>query len=74
MSNIQASDIDGKFGSDSLLANAPFNATIFDGDDFFERKVALSFLPESSMTDSGWSAEISWDINNKYTVAIMMWR
>ncbi|MFQ3218906.1 MAG: iron complex outermembrane receptor protein [Paraglaciecola sp.] len=68
VSNMKAMEIEGKFGSDSLLSQAPFNATIFDGDDFFERKVALSFLPESTMKDSGLSAEISWDIDNHYTV------
>ncbi|MFT6897734.1 MAG: iron complex outermembrane receptor protein [Paraglaciecola sp.] len=68
VSNMKAMGIEGKFGSDSLLSQAPFNATIFDGDDFFERKVALSFLPESTMKDSGLSAEISWDIDNQYTV------
>jgi iron complex outermembrane receptor protein len=68
VSNMQAMAIEGKFGSDKLLSQTPFNATIFDGDDFFERKVALSFLPESIMKDSGLSAEISWDINNQYTL------
>jgi iron complex outermembrane receptor protein len=68
VSNMKAMGIEGKFGSDSLLSQAPFNATIFDGDDFFERKVALSFLPGSTMKDSGLSAEISWDIDNQYTV------
>ncbi|WP_371196378.1 TonB-dependent receptor [Glaciecola sp. SC05] len=68
VSNAEASGIAGKFGSDSLLSQAPFNATIFDGDDFFDRRVALSFLPESLMTDSGISAELNWDINNRYTV------
>lgn len=68
VSNMQASGIEGKFGSDKLLSQAPFNATIFDGDDFFERKVSLSFLPESTMEDSGLSAEISWDIDNQYTL------
>lgn len=68
VSNMKAMGIDGKFGSDSLLSQAPFNATIFDADDFFEHKVALSFLPESTMKDSGLSAEISWDLDNQYTL------
>ena len=68
ISNLKAIGLEGKFGSDSLLSQAPFNATIFDGDDFFERNVALSFLPESTMKDSGVSAEISWDIDNQYTL------
>ncbi|WP_158769771.1 TonB-dependent receptor [Paraglaciecola sp. L1A13] len=68
MSNAKATGIEGKFGSDSLLSQAPFNATIFDGDDFFEREVALSFLPESSMKDRGLSAEINWNIDKQYTL------
>lgn len=68
LSNMQALGIEGKFGSDALLAQAPFNATIFDGDDFFDRTVALSFLPESEMKDSGLSAEISWNIDDEYTL------
>jgi outer membrane receptor protein involved in Fe transport len=68
VSNMQAMGVEGKFGSDSLLSQAPFNATIFDAEDFFERKVALSFLPESTMKDTGLSAEINWDINNQYTL------
>ncbi|MFT5312660.1 MAG: iron complex outermembrane receptor protein [Paraglaciecola sp.] len=66
--NMQARGVEGKFGSDKLLSQAPFNATIFAGDDFFERKVALSFLPESSMKDRGLSAEINWDIDKQYTL------
>ena len=68
VSNLQASGIEGKFGSDSLLSQAPFNGTIFDADDFYDRKVALSFLPESSMKDRGLSAEINWDIDSQFTL------
>lgn len=68
VSNFEASGIQGKFGSDALLSQAPFNATIFDADDFFDRKVALSFLPESTMKDSGLSAEVSWKIDDQFTL------
>jgi len=68
LSNMKALGIEGKFGSDALLSQAPFNATIFDGDDFFDRKVALSFLPESTMKDRGLSAEINWNIDDQYTI------
>lgn len=68
VSNMEALAIEGKVGSDKLLSEAPFNATIFDGDDFYNRNVALSFLPESSMTDSGISAEVNWNINSQYTI------
>ncbi len=68
VSNAQATGIEGKFGTDSLLSQAPFNATIFDGSDFFDHKVALSFLPESQVEDSGLSAELNWDINEQFTL------
>lgn len=68
VSNAQAIGIEGKFGTDSLLSQAPFNATIFDGSDFFDYKVALSFLPESRVEDSGLSAQLDWDINNQFTL------
>lgn len=68
VNNMKALGIEGKFGSDSLLSQAPFNATIFDGDDFFERKVALSFLPESTMKDRGLSAELNWKMDKQFTL------
>lgn len=68
VSNMKAMGIEDKFGSDSLIAQDPFNANTFDSEDFFEREVSLSFLPESTMKDSGLSAEINWNINNNYTV------
>lgn len=68
VSNMQAMGIDGKVGSDSLLSQAPFNATIFNDEDLFSGNVALSFLPESTMKDSGLSAEINWDIGNQFTL------
>lgn len=68
VSNREAIGIEGKFGTDSLLSQAPFNANIFDGDDFYDRTVALSFLPESTMKDRGLSAELNWDINDQLTL------
>ncbi|PCI63516.1 MAG: TonB-dependent receptor [Gammaproteobacteria bacterium] len=75
LSNFQATGIPGKFGSDALLSGPPFNATVFDGANFFDRKVALSFLPKSTMKDRGLSAEINWDLNDNYSlVAISAYR
>ncbi|TWX68082.1 TonB-dependent receptor [Colwellia demingiae] len=62
--NFQASGIPGKFGSDTLLSSPLFNATIIKSADFDERMTAFSFLPESTMDDSGLSAEITWDISD----------
>ncbi|MFD2166855.1 TonB-dependent receptor [Thalassotalea euphylliae] len=68
VSNFQAREIPGKFGSDAFLSQPPFNATVFGDDEFYDRKVAVSFLPESSMEDRGLSAEINWDIDDKFTL------
>ncbi|WP_448555251.1 TonB-dependent receptor [Thalassotalea montiporae] len=68
VSNFQAREIPGKFGSDAFLSQPPFNATVFRDDQFYDRQVAVSFLPESQMTDKGLSAEINWDLNDQYTL------
>ena len=74
LSNLQATDVPGKFGTDAVLPG--IGGTVFPGgDSFFNREVALSFLPESSMTDNGLSAEISYDIDDNYTfVSISAYR
>ncbi|MCC2615206.1 TonB-dependent receptor [Aestuariibacter halophilus] len=69
VSNFMAREIPGKFGSDAFLAGPPFNATVLNGgDDFFDRVTAVSFLPESRMKDRGLSAELTYDINDNYTL------
>lgn len=67
LSNFQALEQDGVFGSDAALSQ--IGMTLFEGGDaFFDREVAVSFLPESTMTDKGLSAEINWDLDDSYTV------
>ncbi len=67
LSNFEALGIPGKFGSDAALPS--LGGTIFAGGDaFYDREVALSFLPESSMTDKGLSAELNWDLDDDYTL------
>ena len=68
LSNFMATDIPGKFGTDAALSQPPFNADIFSGDTFFDRRTALSTLPISQMEDDGISAEINWDLNDNYTL------
>lgn len=58
---------EGKFGTD--LSLPLLGGTVFPGGDaFFDREVALSFLPESSMTDRGLSAEINYDLDDNYSL------
>lgn len=74
LSNLQATEIAGKFGSDAVLP--ALGGTVFaGGNDFYDREVAVSFLPESTMTDKGLSAEINYTINDNYSiVAISAYR
>lgn len=75
LSNFQATDIPGKFGTDAFLSQPPFNADVFDGDDFFDYKTAVNSLPESTMKDRGISAEIDYRINdNMNFVSISAYR
>lgn len=64
ISNAMALGIAGKFGTDAVIARPPFNATLATPD----RTVAISFLPQSSIKDSGLSAQIDWDINDELTL------
>jgi len=66
--NFQASGIPGKLGSDTLFSSPLFNATIIKAEDFHNRKTALSYLPQSTMEDSGLSAEVTWNINDNVTL------
>lgn len=67
LSNFQATGVPGKFGTDAVLPG--IGGTVFPGgDEFFNREIAVSFLPESSMKDSGLSAEINYDIDDNYTL------
>ncbi|WP_339723940.1 TonB-dependent receptor [uncultured Paraglaciecola sp.] len=67
LSNFEALEIPGKYGSDAVLPS--LGGTVFPGGDaFYDREVAVSFLPESSMTDKGLSAEINWELDDNYTL------
>lgn len=67
LSNFEALELPGTYGSDAALTS--LGGTVFAGGDaFYDREVAVSFLPESSMTDKGLSAELDWDIDDNYTV------
>ena len=68
VSNAEASDVPGKFGIDSIISSAPFNATVFGPEQFNDRTVALSSLPVSTLKDSGFSAQIDWDIDDTLTL------
>ncbi|MGS2720868.1 TonB-dependent receptor [Paraglaciecola aestuariivivens] len=74
LSNFQATEIPGKFGSDAALP--ALGGTVFPGGDaFFDREVAVSFLPVSTMTDKGLSAELNWELDDNFTfVSISAYR
>jgi iron complex outermembrane recepter protein len=67
LSNFQANEIPGKFGTDAALPL--LGGTVFPGGDaFYDREIAVSFLPESSMKDRGLSAQLDWELDENYTV------
>ncbi len=74
LSNFQALNVPGRFGTDAVLPQ--LGGTVFPGgSSFYDREIAVSFLPESSMTDRGLSAEINWQVDDNYSfVAISAYR
>jgi outer membrane receptor protein involved in Fe transport len=67
LSNFQAKEIPGKFGSDAAIAS--LGGTAFPGGKaFYDREIAVSFLPESSMKDRGLSAQLNWELDENYTI------
>jgi outer membrane receptor protein involved in Fe transport len=66
--NFQATEVPGKLGSDFLFSSPLFNANIIKSEDFHKRETALSYLPQSTMEDSGLSAEISYELSNQLTM------
>ncbi|MCW8090256.1 TonB-dependent receptor [Alteromonas sp. ASW11-130] len=64
--NQNALGIKNKNGTDAAFASPPFNATIYDKEDFYNYTTAISFLPESSMEDQGISAHISYTLNENW--------
>lgn len=73
--NIQANDIAGKFGTDALLLQPPFNATIYGREDFYNYKTSLSQTPLSKMEDKGLSVQVDLALNNAWNfVSISAYR
>lgn len=67
LSNFEATELPGVYGSDAALPS--LGGTVFPGGDaFYDREVAVSFLPVSTMTDKGLSAEIDWDLDDNFTL------
>ena len=66
LSNFQANEIPGKFGTDAILPT--LGGTVFEGGNaFYDREVAVSFLPVATMKDRGISAELDWELDENYT-------
>lgn len=74
LSNLQAQNVPGRFGTDAALPS--LGGTVFPGGDaFFDRQIAVSFLPESTSRDRGLSAELNWDVSEDVTfVSISAYR
>lgn len=66
--NLQANDVTGKFGTDALLSQPPFNATIYSKNQFFDYKTSLSQTPLSKMEDKGISLQVDVELDEKWDV------
>lgn len=75
LSNAQSQNVSGRAGSDALL-NQLFGATVYaGGDTFYDREVALNYLPVSTMEDRGLSMEVNWDLDDNFSlVAVSAYR
>ncbi|GGW89612.1 TonB-dependent receptor [Alteromonas halophila] len=58
--NRQARDIEGKLGTDALLMQPPFNATLYTRDDFYDYRTSLSQAPRSTLKDKGLSVQLDY--------------
>ena len=74
LSNFEANEIPGKFGTDAAIDQ--LGGTRFSGGEaFYDREVAVSFLPVATMKDRGISAEFDWNLDENYTfVSISAYR
>lgn len=64
--NIQANQVEGKFGTDALLLQPPFDATVYGREDFYRFNTSLSQTPMSQMEDKGLSVQVDFDINKAW--------
>jgi len=60
------------FGSDALLLAS--GGTVFTGDQFEDRMMALNRLPTASNEDTGLSVEFNWDLANSTLTSISAYR
>ncbi|TPV60866.1 TonB-dependent receptor [Aestuariibacter sp. GS-14] len=66
--NLQASDVDGKFGTDAILSSPLLGGSIFTREQYFNYQTALSTSPRSAMQDKGLSAQLDWQLNDTLTL------
>lgn len=60
----------GALGSYLLLGSPLFGATILRGENFYDREVALSLLPVSTMEDTGISADIKLEFRRQLYLCV----
>lgn len=70
--NLVADDIPGKTGTDQRILE--LGGTVLDGNDFYDRKIGTTFLPESSNEDQGISMQIDWQTENFLVTSITAYR
>ena len=70
--NLVADDVPGKTGTDVRLLD--LGGTVIPGEKFYDRKVALSYAPESSNEDEGISVQVDWDTDPFLLTSITSYR
>jgi iron complex outermembrane recepter protein len=70
--NFVADDVPGKTGTDRRIAE--LGGTVLRGEDFYDKDVSSSFLPESSNEDKGLSVQIDWHTDNFLLTSITAYR
>lgn len=56
----------GAPGSDAIIAG--LMGTVYPGDNTGDFETSLNFLPESNSRDRGLAVDVSWDLNDQYTL------
>lgn len=70
--NFEADGVPGKTGTDAIIES--LGGTVLLAEDFYDRNMAISYLPESSNKDRGISAQVDWQTENFLLTSITAYR
>ena len=70
--NLVADDVPDRTGTDLRIQQ--LGRTVLEGDDFYDRKIGTTFLPESTNEDEGISMQIDWQTDSFLLTSITAYR